>query len=86
MDYKKYINFNKSDDYNDFQSIETKIIELEKQNKLLQTSVVFLNQKIEEFKSNWKLEDYEISFIKKQIQFHKKLFILKDEYKKNKWN
>ncbi len=81
MNFLKYI---KKDTFNDIKSIVTELDRLNKNDELLQSSVKFLMIKTEEFKSNWKLEDYEIDYINKQIIFHKKLAIIKTKYEQTK--
>jgi hypothetical protein len=70
-------NYLKNETFKDF---ELEINSLWTQWLLLEQSTKFLSKKIEEFKANWKLEDFEIDFIKEQIEYHKRLSDLKKKY------
>lgn len=78
MGIEKYI---KRENFEDFQ---TQINNLAKQKKLLESSVVFLSEKINDFKKNGRLEDYEHEYIKNQIKYHEELLELKKDFLRNK--
>ena len=67
-----------------FNKLQIEINTLNQNKEILTNSYNFLKEKIKEFKENWKLEDYEIDFIKEQIKFHKKLAKFKKQFLNSK--